>query len=194
MGDDLFSGLAAWMFQKRNQKELQGVKLFEKKWLGVPIGRMLDDVMVDAQKTGKKSVIDLANQLARWHFRIGILTTSLFLGIGLTLMNNYVTKRKVLEEQENQPQLKPKVTPKGLITPASNTITTVQMPSSINPTPSIYPLTLYQNPSLQDWHQQWASYNKNLYGQQPSGGYLAPITLQSPSWPMIQPGILQYSV
>ncbi|MEB3206755.1 MAG: hypothetical protein VKK59_05350 [Vampirovibrionales bacterium] len=175
VGDDLFSGLAAWMFQKRHQKALDGVKLYERKWLGVPIGRMLDEVMVDAQKTGKKSVIALADQLARWHFRIGILTTSLFLGIGLTLMNNQVTKRKVLEEQKKTPPLNPKVSPEALR--ATNTSATVspQGSPSINLPQVIYPSTRYQNPLLQDSTQTWAFYYQNLYGQPPSGV----------SWPIV---------
>jgi hypothetical protein len=84
IGDDIFAGIAGKIFQNR---------------YGIPIGRNLDNIVADAQKTGQKRVLEIANRLGRWNFRIGLFTTAMFLGVGITLVNNWFTQRKVLEEQ-----------------------------------------------------------------------------------------------
>lgn len=42
----------------------------------------------------------LAERLSRINFRIGILSTTVFLGIGTTLANNWFTNKKLLAEQQ----------------------------------------------------------------------------------------------
>jgi len=99
IGDDIFAGIAGKVLQNRYKKQLQGIKLYKPGWFGIPLGRELDHVIEDAGKSGRKSIAVIAEKLGRWNFRIGILTTSIFLGLGFSLINNWITKQKVLQEQ-----------------------------------------------------------------------------------------------
>lgn len=101
MGDDFFAGLAGKYFQQKYKRQLGGIKLY-KTFAGLPVGKGLDELRDEAAKVGRKSVIKIVDNLARWNFRIGILSTALFLGIGITAANNWFTKKKLLAEQSNQ--------------------------------------------------------------------------------------------
>ncbi len=104
MGDAVFAGLAGKWLQKKYKGKLAGVKLFNRGWLGVPIERKLGDIKTEANKVkmtkpAKAGLIQMVDKLARWQFRIGILSTSLILGIATTLANNVYTKKKLLDQQ-----------------------------------------------------------------------------------------------
>ena len=98
MGDDFFAGLAGKYFQQKYKRQLGSIKLY-KTIAGFPVGKGLDELRDEAAKVGKKSVAKIVENLARWNFRIGIITTALFLGIGITAANNWFTKKKLLQEQ-----------------------------------------------------------------------------------------------
>jgi len=100
VGDDVFAGIAGKMLQKRHAKSLKGVHLYKPSWFGVPLGRSLDAVAADAQRYKSPQLMALAERLSRINFRIGILSTTVFLGIGTTLANNWFTKKKLLAEQQ----------------------------------------------------------------------------------------------
>lgn len=104
LGDAVFAGLAGQHFQKKYHSQLGGVKLYKKGLLGVPIERSFSRIQADCAKlnipkASKQRISKTLDKLARWQFRIGILSTSLLLGIGTTLANNYFTHQKLIEQQ-----------------------------------------------------------------------------------------------
>jgi hypothetical protein len=95
VGDDLISGVVAKRLQKKYSKQLKGIQLWRKGPWGIPLAAPYEQLFKTSQNPAQK----LANQLSRKIFWSGLAGTALCLGIGLTLANNWYTKKRVLEEQ-----------------------------------------------------------------------------------------------
>lgn len=100
-GDDIFAGLAAKYFQNKYQKQLKNIKLYRTGILNLPIRKKMDLMLEEVAKQNNPRLTKLVNQLGRIQFRVGLLSTALMLGIGLTLANNWFTRQKLLREQQN---------------------------------------------------------------------------------------------
>jgi len=110
VGDSVFSGLNGWWLQHRSKHKaaIQGVDLYQRGWLGIPIERSLEAIREDAayQRLVTKSphVAATVEQLARRNFRVGLVSTSLLLGVGTTVLNNVYTHAKLLAQQRELAQ------------------------------------------------------------------------------------------
>lgn len=110
IGDDIFSGLAAKVFQKRYKDQLKGITLngkpiqFTKKsLLGIPVGVSFGEIhyhLNDGQlRHLPQNTKQLIQRLSRYQFWTGILTTALFFGVATTLLNNWYTRQRVEAEK-----------------------------------------------------------------------------------------------
>lgn len=99
-GDDLVTGQYARLLQKANKKKLEGLKLVHKKGpFGFPSALHFHEVYTLTPKTAAQK---LANHLAQKTFWFGLLTTAMILGVVTTLLNNWYTMQKVLQEQAQE--------------------------------------------------------------------------------------------
>lgn len=115
IADDLIMGAYANYFQNQNKRLLHsiqnGVKkpiqLVEKHLLGcLPIGVSYPDLYANLEGGIWKNTLPktklMLKAFARRQFWLGILSTAAGLGISVTLINNWYTKQKVLQEQSSQ--------------------------------------------------------------------------------------------
>ncbi len=104
IGDHIFASLAAHAFQYFKRDKLQGIPIIEKRKLGpfhVPLAVSYHKIqdMIDTGVIRSPEAGQLARQLARMNFWLGLVTTSLGMGITFTLFNNWYTERKVRRDQ-----------------------------------------------------------------------------------------------
>jgi hypothetical protein len=102
VGDSILAGIAGKCLQNAAQyrEKLQGLQLYNRGWLGIPLERKMEDILADARAKGlSKEAIQTAEKLGRWNFRIGIASTAALLGIGMTQINNWYTNKKLLEQK-----------------------------------------------------------------------------------------------
>ncbi|HEY9686025.1 MAG TPA: hypothetical protein V6C52_03525 [Coleofasciculaceae cyanobacterium] len=102
VGDAILAGFAGKCFQNsaKYREKLQGLQLYKRGLLGIPVERKLEEVLADARSKGLSSeALQITEKLGRWNFRIGILSTSLLLGIGMTQINNWYTNKKLLAQK-----------------------------------------------------------------------------------------------
>jgi hypothetical protein len=98
LGDDWISKWLAQRYEKQYQPMLKGIKLTEKGASGMVWAKGLDEVLKPAVTSQQL----LANTLGRRIFWAGLMGTSLCLGVGLTLANNWNTKRYVKKDETEQ--------------------------------------------------------------------------------------------
>lgn len=104
VGDTVFAGMAGKYFQNKYKEQLQGIRLYKKGWLGTPLERPLHQINADPKlkrlsKAARLVTEKTLDKLARWNFRIGIVTTSLLLGVGTILANNAFTRKRLRAQQ-----------------------------------------------------------------------------------------------
>ncbi len=110
LGDSVFSGLNGWWLQHRSKHKeaVKGVALYQRGWLGIPIERSLEAIREDAAyqrlATHNPELRATVEQLARRNFRVGLVTTSLLLGVGTTVLNNVYTHAKLITQQNQLAQ------------------------------------------------------------------------------------------
>lgn len=96
IGDDVITGLTAKYLQHKYKAKLKGLPIVEKGLWGFPKGVSMVKL---ANNPTKHAGYPLALQLTRVSFWTGLISSGLFLGIILNLLNNIYTKRKALKEQ-----------------------------------------------------------------------------------------------
>jgi hypothetical protein len=170
MGDDLFSGLFAKTAQKKHEKSLKGELLFKNQkrfGLTLPIARPYHKVFFELGQDANNP----AFKLARGIFWKGFLLTTACLSITTPIINIWLTKKKVTQEQakmiatgelSNKTVPTPQPTPKAVV------------PTAITPIETTAPVVqqtqwpVYPPPYNNQWPQQQQPY----YPQQfPQGVY-----------------------
>jgi hypothetical protein len=111
VGDSVFSGLNGWWLQHRSKHKeaVKGVALLYKRgWLGIPIERSLEAIREDAAyqrlASHNPELAATVETLARRNFRVGLVATSLLLGVGTTVLNNIYTHSKLIAQQNQLAQ------------------------------------------------------------------------------------------
>lgn len=140
VGDDILNGMAGKYFQNRHAKQLGGISLMKTHALGalkIPTGRRLNTIYELVNGNTRHP----AYQYSLKSFLFSFIGTTVCLGIATNLVNNWYTRKKVRQEQQQMQQHK---TSKQLLqrhTPAGT-------PGWIQPkTPFLFPALAQPMPS-----------------------------------------------
>ncbi|MDJ0625702.1 MAG: hypothetical protein QNJ31_04960 [Candidatus Caenarcaniphilales bacterium] len=106
-GDSIFEGLAGKFFENKYKDHLNGIKLTNKGWFGIPVGKPLHEIQERIQNHKNPKVHELVDKLSRWNFRIGLVSAGVLLGILTEAFNVLATRKRLkdMEKREEEKQL-----------------------------------------------------------------------------------------
>lgn len=97
IGDDLIAGATAKYFQKKHKAELGDIELTHKGPLGTTLAKPMRTIEKEIESKHPE-LKELAQKLARYNFRSGLLATSALLGVFLSTVNALQTKSRIQNE------------------------------------------------------------------------------------------------
>lgn len=133
VGDDFISGFAAKWIQKRYAKVIGGFQFLKEKrgLFGNLEAKGLHEIFDEAAKIKNPEIKAAVIRWGRVIFGTGLLGTALGLGVSMTALNNWYTKKKVLKEQA---ALDANTGVQKQNTSAENISTTTIVPPTVTPT------------------------------------------------------------